>query len=241
VSAKPPDDLPPDWEELGREDAEALGPPDGAKERVGQRVAVTLGLGAGLVAATAVSTTAAAASVAGAGAASSAAPAGSAATGLAGTLLAKKIVLVGVAAAVGIGGGTAALLEVRSERQRNSPAAAVQPARPPGARPQTLPPPEPPPVESAPPDTLGEERTLLDRARMDIGSGELAGAGALLTRHAAQFPAGRLAEEREALIIRLLVRQGRDPEARAHAARFRREHPRSIQLPGIADALREGR
>jgi TolA-binding protein len=237
VSAHPPDDLPPDWEELGREDAEALGPPDGAKERVGRRVAVTLGLGAGLVAATAVSTTAAAAGVAGAGAASSAAPAGSAATGIAGTLLAKKIVLVGVAAAVGIGGGTAALLEVRSERERNRPAAVVQPARPPGARPQTM----PLPVESAPPDTLGEERTLLDRARMDIGSGDLAGAGALLTRHAAQFPEGRLAEEREALIIRLLVRQGRDAEARAHAARFRRDHPRSIQLPGIADALREGR
>jgi hypothetical protein len=238
VSAQPPDDLPPDWEELGREDAEALGPPDGAKERVGRRVAVTLGLGAGLAATTAVSTTAAAA---GAGAASSAAPAGSAATGLAGTLLAKKIVLVGVAAAVGIGGGTAALLEVRSERERNRPAAAVQPARPPVARPQTLPPPEALPVESAPPDTLGEERTLLDRARMDIGSGDLAGAGVLLTRHAVQFPEGRLAEEREALVIRLLVRQGRDTEARAHAARFRREHPRSIQLPGIADALREGR
>jgi TolA-binding protein len=240
VSALLPDDLPPGWEDLGREDAEALSPPDGAKERVGRRVAATLGLGAGIVAATAASTTAAAAGVAGAGAASSAAPAGSAATGLAGTLLAKKIVLVGVAAAVGIGGGTAALLEVRSERERNRPAAVVQPARPSVARPQTLPPPEPS-VESAPPDTLGEERTLLDRARMDIGSGDLAGAGALLTRHAAQFPEGRLAEEREALVIRLLVRQGRDTEARAHAARFRREHPRSIQLPGIADALREGR
>jgi hypothetical protein len=96
---------------------------------------------------------------------------------------------------------------------------------------------EPAPA-ALPPDTLGEERTLLDRARQDIVQGRLGDAGALLDRHAAQFPAGQLAEEREALVIRLLVREGREHEARSRAERFRQQHPRSIQLPGIDDALR---
>jgi hypothetical protein len=87
-------------------------------------------------------------------------------------------------------------------------------------------------------DTLGQERGLLDRARQDIGRGLLAEAGALLERHAAEFPSGQLAEEREALVIRLLLREGREGEARSRAQRFRKLHPRSIQLPGIDDALR---
>ncbi len=246
MSGQLPDELPPGWDELGREDAAALAPPAGAKERVQRRVAFTLGLGAGFVAATAVSSTAAAASVASAGAAVGSGTAGSAATGLAGTLLAKKALVLGVAAAVGIGGGTAVVLEVRSERARSRAAAVAPPARAPVARPQALPTPEPPPaeppaVEPMAPDTLGEERALLDRARADIASGSLSAADSLLVRHAREFPAGQLAEEREALVIRLLVREGRIGEARARAARFRQAHPRSIQLPGIADALGERR
>lgn len=245
MSGQLPDELPPGWDELGREDAAALAPPAGAKERVQRRVAFTLGLGAGFVAATAVSSTAAAASIASAGAGGSG-TAGSAATGLAGTLLAKKALVLGVAAAVGIGGGTAAVLEVRSERARSRAAAVAPPSRAPVARPQELPTSEPPPAEPpAPepmaPDTLGEERALLDRARADIASGSLSIADSLLVRHAREFPAGQLAEEREALVIRLLVREGRIGEARVRATRFRQAHPRSIQLPGIADALGERR
>lgn len=250
MSGQLPDGLPPGWEALGREDAEALAPPRGAKERVQQRVAFTLGLGAGFVAATAVTSTAAAAGVASASAAGGAGSGGSAATGLAGALLAKKAIVLGLAAAVTVGGGTAAVLEVRSERARSRAAAVAQPTPAPIARPPALPAPEAPPAEAAPPepapepsapDTLGEERSLLDRARQDIASGKLGAAGSLLSRHAAQFPAGHLVEEREALVIRLLVREGRMAEARAHAARFRKAHPRSIQLPGIADALGEQR
>ncbi|MGZ3479791.1 MAG: hypothetical protein ACXU81_05545 [Myxococcaceae bacterium] len=239
MSGQVPDELPPGWDELGREDAAALAPPAGAKERVQRRVAFTLGLGAGFVAATAVSSTAAAASVASAAGGSSSA--GSAATGLAGTLLAKKVLVLGVAAAVGIGGGTAAVLEVRSERARSRAATVAPPSRAPVARPQVVPPPEPPPAEPMAPDTLGEERALLDRARADIASGSLSAADSLLVRHAREFPAGQLAEEREALVIRLLVREGRIGEARVRATRFRQAHPRSIQLPGIADALGERR
>ncbi|HEY1905345.1 MAG TPA: hypothetical protein VGG91_04855 [Myxococcaceae bacterium] len=241
MSERPNGDLPPEWDDLGREDSEALAPPAGAKERVQHRVAVTLGLGAGFVAATAASSSAAAAGAAGAGAAGSAGAGGgtgAAATGIAGTLLAKKALILGVAAAVGVGGGTAAYLQVRSERARSQvPAVMPAPTPAPVARPVA-----PPPAESRPaalsPDTLGEERTLLDRARQDIVEGRLVDAGALLDRHAARFPTGQLAEEREALVIRLLVREGREQEASSRAARFRQQHPRSIQLPGIDDALR---
>lgn len=233
-------DLPPEWDDLGREDSEALAPPPGAKERVQRRVAVTLGLGAGFVAATAASSSAAAAGAAGAGAAGGAGAGGgtgAAATGIAGSLLAKKALILGVAAVVGVGGGTAAYLEVRSERARTqAPAVLPAPTPAPVARPVV--PSAAEPSVPAPVDTLGEERTLLDGARLDIARGRLSDAGALLDRHATQFPAGRLAEEREALVIRLLVREGREQEASSRAVRFRQQHPRSIQLPGIDDALR---
>ena len=44
MSERRNDGLPADWEELGREDADALAPPPGAKERVQRHVATTLGL-----------------------------------------------------------------------------------------------------------------------------------------------------------------------------------------------------
>lgn len=237
-----PGDLPEDWEDLGRADASELAPPPGAKDRVQRRVALTLGLGAGFLAATAGGSSAAAAGLAGAGAAGSAGATGGgtgvAATGLAGSLLAKKILVLGVVAAVGVGGGTAAYLEVRSERARSrAPVVTPAPAPAPVARPVAPPAGESPPAE-APVDTLGDERELLDRARQDISRGVLTEARALLDRHTAQFPSGQLAEEREALVIRLLVREGREGEARSRAAIFRKQHPRSIQLPGIDDALR---
>ncbi len=93
-------------------------------------------------------------------------------------------------------------------------------------------------VAEAAPDTLGEERTLLDAARAAIAHGRLGEAQVLLSRHAQAFPAGRLVEEREALTIRLLVRQGHRAEASRRAARFRQEHPHSIQQPNIDAALR---
>ena len=240
MSEKPLGELPPEWADLVRADAAELSPPRGAKERVQRTVALTLGLGVGFLGAATGGSTAAAAGLAGAGAAGSAGATGggtgAAATGIAGSLLAKKVFLLGAVTAVGVGGGTAAYLEVRSERARTRPPV-VTPAPASVARPVAPPAPEPPPSETAI-DTLGEERGMLDRARQDIAQGSLAEARGLLQRHAAEFPSGRLAEEREALVIRLLVREGREGEARARAFRFRKLHPRSIQLPGIDDALR---
>ena len=234
-------ELPPGWADLAAADASELSPPRGAKERVQRNVALTLGLGVGFLAATTAGSTAAAAGLAGTGAAGAGAAgggAGAVATGVAGSLLVKKLLVVGVMAAVGVGGGTAAYLEVRAQKARSrAPVSTPAPAPAPVARPVEPPAPEPPRAE-LPPDTLGEERGLLDRARQDISRGLLAEAGALLDRHAAEFPSGQLAEEREALGIRLLIREGREGEARARAARFRRLHPHSIQLPGIDDALR---
>jgi hypothetical protein len=245
MSERVPGDLPEEWAELGRADESEIAPPPGSKERVQRRVAVTLGLGAGFLAATAGGSSAAAAGLGGAGAAGGAGATGggtaTAASGIAGTLLAKKLLLMGVVAAVGVGGGTAAYLEVRSERAPSrAPVVSPTPAPPPVARPVATPAPEASPAE-VPVQTLGEEREVLDRARQDISRGLLADAAALLDRHAAQFPSGQLAEEREALVIRLLVREGREREARSRAERFRRLHPRSIQLPGIDEALRERR
>jgi len=256
------DELPLEWTELGRADAEALAPPDGAKDRVRERVALTLGLGAGFIVATAASSTvvggaAGSAAAGGSSAAGSAAAVGSAAagggvggtataTGIAGSLLLKKALVVGVAAAVGVGGGTAAYLEVRSEQARKrQQVAAVKVQEPrPIAHPAAPPAPAPEPLAVQPPeapDTLGQERALLDEARGDIVQGRLRDARVLLSRHAQEFRDGHLAEEREALLIRLLVREGHESEARARAARFRRAHPRSIQLPGIDEALRSRR
>ena len=48
------DSLPDGWDALSREDAEALAPPEGAKERVRLHLAATLGLAAGFGAAGAV-------------------------------------------------------------------------------------------------------------------------------------------------------------------------------------------
>jgi hypothetical protein len=86
---------------------------------------------------------------------------------------------------------------------------------------------EPPGVAS-----LREERTLLDAARDAIVRGEPDAALASTAAHAAQFPRGVLAEERDALQIRALVRLGRSEEARALLATMRADYPSSFLLPG---------
>jgi hypothetical protein len=231
------DALPEGWEALSRADALALGPPEGAKERVRLHLAATLGLAAGLGAAGAVATSAAAGS------------AGSLPTegllgGLAKVLLFKKAVVVCVLAATALTGGTAAYVQVRARSKQ-----AAQPLSLPKERAAPVPhvaqaPGVPAPVApmeepaGAPKETLGEERLLLDDAQRAIAQGRLREAQELLERHAQLFPEGRLSEEREALFVRLLVREGRTTEAARRAARFKKEHPHSIQQPGIDQALR---
>jgi outer membrane protein assembly factor BamD (BamD/ComL family) len=72
-----------------------------------------------------------------------------------------------------------------------------------------------------------------------LGRGDHASALDAVSRHAEQYPSGRLTEEREAIAIQALARSGAKDEARARAERFERSHPSSLFAPAIARALRE--
>jgi hypothetical protein len=82
--------------------------------------------------------------------------------------------------------------------------------------------------------SLREEQRLLDTARDAIVRGEPEGALVPTASHAARFPRGVLAEERDALRIRALARLGRLDEARESFARFRAAYPHSFLLDGAA-------
>lgn len=221
--------LPERWEALSRADAEALAPPADAKERVRLRMATTLGLAAGLGAA--------AGSAAGAGAASALPTAEGVLGGVTKALLVKKAVVLAIAAATAVTGGTAAYVHVRARQKEALAQALAARVRAAAGPPAPLPAPD----VRAPASTLGAERVLLDEAQRAIAQGRLVDAQALLLQHGQAFPQGLLREEAEALSIRLLVRQGNLAEAARRAARFRTQHPRSIQQPGIDEALKGGR
>jgi hypothetical protein len=86
--------------------------------------------------------------------------------------------------------------------------------------------------------SLREERRLLDLARDAIGRGEPGEALGPTESHAARFPRGVLAEERDALRIRALARLGRLGEARALLAHLRAAHPQSFLIEGAIDDVR---
>lgn len=92
-----------------------------------------------------------------------------------------------------------------------------------------------PPLSS--PASLREEHLLLDAARDAIVQGEPDSALAPLATHAARFPQGVLAEEREALRIRALARLGRNAEAQAVLAAMRANYPHSFLLEGAASDI----
>ncbi|WP_438035967.1 hypothetical protein [Sorangium sp. So ce204] len=75
-------------------------------------------------------------------------------------------------------------------------------------------------------DDLVRESNLVDASRASLAQDPEA-ALAALERHQAEFPKGRLAEEREFIAIRALVRLGRADEARARAAAFFALYPSS--------------
>jgi hypothetical protein len=89
-----------------------------------------------------------------------------------------------------------------------------------------------PPVQQTGAASLREERSLLDAARDAIVRGDPEAALAPTAAHAARFPRGVLAEERDALRIRALARLGRSEEARALLATMRADYPNSFLLPG---------
>ncbi len=94
------------------------------------------------------------------------------------------------------------------------------------------------PTATAKTDSFSEETALIDQARTALLKNDLPAASAALTQHQAKFSSGRMVEEREVMMIQVLLGQDRDTEARAAADRFREEHPSSLLRPTI-DALFE--
>lgn len=91
----------------------------------------------------------------------------------------------------------------------------------------------PQPAAPSSPSTLAEEMRLLRSAQSALSAGDPETALARLAEHARRFPAGTLAEEREAARILALCRAERRGEARAAAARFLRERPTSPLAPRV--------
>jgi outer membrane protein assembly factor BamD (BamD/ComL family) len=92
-------------------------------------------------------------------------------------------------------------------------------------------------VESREPEDLAKEQLLLDTARAALARGRANDALAAVASHAAQFPRGRLAEDREAIAVQALAAAGRTEEARLRAKGFRVRYPRSIYLKAIERSL----
>jgi hypothetical protein len=86
---------------------------------------------------------------------------------------------------------------------------------------------------------LALERRLLDQARAALERGEPALALSVTALHERQFPAGALAQEREAMAIRALVALGGTAEARMRAARLRVRYPESVLLSTIDEMVDE--
>ena len=82
-----------------------------------------------------------------------------------------------------------------------------------------------------------KERTILDGARRALANGEPEACLSELGKHARAFPAGKLAEEREALAVNALVGVGRHAEARRKAELFARRYPHSFLAPSVQAAI----
>jgi outer membrane protein assembly factor BamD (BamD/ComL family) len=81
------------------------------------------------------------------------------------------------------------------------------------------------------------ERTLIEDARARLKSGDATGALARLGEHAANYPDGQLAEDREALAVQALVHAGQYDAAWTRAAALRARWPNSVFLPAVDATL----
>jgi hypothetical protein len=86
-------------------------------------------------------------------------------------------------------------------------------------------------------DGIAVERALLDEARDALRRGDAEACLEAVGRHKARYPAGGLAEEREALAVRALVDSGRAAEARERANAFVVEYPASLLRPAVEAAV----
>jgi hypothetical protein len=130
------------------------------------------------------------------------------------------------AAARGAAGGSAdegSLPGIAAHAEASSESA-VAPAEPsPAAEPAPAAA-KPAPRELAP---LGRELTLLDEARQALRAGDTSAAIALLDRHSAEFPNGKLGDAVSVLRIEALWRAGERAKASRMAAEFMASHPNS--------------
>jgi hypothetical protein len=76
-------------------------------------------------------------------------------------------------------------------------------------------------------DAFTEEVELMGRARAALGRNDASQALALLEEHAKRFPRGTLGPERDVSRIMALCALGRTQQAKTHATKFMRKHPRS--------------
>lgn len=86
-------------------------------------------------------------------------------------------------------------------------------------------------------DDLGAERRLLAKAKASLRAGDAALALRRLKRHRRRFPRGTLTEERSALEVVALGRDGQDASARRAATAFGKRYPKSIYQPVVRAAL----
>jgi hypothetical protein len=86
------------------------------------------------------------------------------------------------------------------------------------------------PRPATPQEAYALELKLLSPARAAVARADFAGALAAVGEHERHFPAGRLAEEREALRVQALSGLHRTNDARRAAAAFRARFPGSILL-----------
>jgi hypothetical protein len=152
-----------------------------------------------------------------------------------------------------IGGGTGAAIWHATEPPRTvyvdrvvyAPAPAVAPSPSAAASVLEFAPDEPAraPVPSnasssaSAPGQLAVERALLDVARTALGRGEGEECLAAVAKHEHRFPAGALAEEREAIAIQALILVKRFDDARSRGARFHRRFSGSVLMPAVDAAL----
>ncbi|MBI2389452.1 MAG: hypothetical protein HYV09_07630 [Deltaproteobacteria bacterium] len=84
---------------------------------------------------------------------------------------------------------------------------------------------------------LAAEKDLIDTARSALLRGNAANALAACATHEKRFPNGKLVEEREYVAIASLTRLGRDAEARARFASFKKRFPQSFYAVTLEQQL----
>ena len=100
--------------------------------------------------------------------------------------------------------------------------------------------PAPAPIAAQPAPTaaeldaqLREERAVLEMARTSLGRKDAKGALAQLEEHQHRFPDGRLAEERDAMMVTTLEGLGQHEQARERAKAFLSKYPDSLLAPQV--------